>query len=375
MNSAHHDQSTDTLVIGGGVVGMAIAYGLARAGERVRVLDDGDDAPRAARGNFGLIWVQGKGLHNTDYARWAMQAAAAWPEFAQELRELTGIDVELSQIGGLHLTLSDDALEKRVAHLASIRNALGGLPTDYPFEVLDNAGVRNLEPAAGPQVAGATYCPLDGHVSPLRVLRALFAAFAARGGQYTGNVKVEKIDARPGEFRVEAGATTYTAGRLVLAAGLGNNTLAPLVGLKAPVAPQRGQIMVSERVQPFLRHPSLHVRQTGEGVLQIGDSKEDVGYDDGTTLHELARIAAQAARYYPILEQVNLVRTWGALRVMTPDGLPVYQQSASCPGAFVATCHSGVTLAGLHAGGLVDWMRGGTEPAAILGFKGERFDV
>ena len=63
------NREIDTLVIGGGVVGMSVAYGLARAGERVRVLDEGDDAFRAARGNFGLVWVHGKGVDNPAYAR------------------------------------------------------------------------------------------------------------------------------------------------------------------------------------------------------------------------------------------------------------------------------------------------------------------
>ena len=178
-----------------------------------------------------------------------------------------------------------------------------------------------------------------------------------------------------GRKRVRTGDTEHVAAKLVLAAGLGNRALAPLVGLEAPVAPVRGQILVTERVQPFLRHPSLHVRQTGEGVVQIGDSKEDVGLDDGTTLNQLAHIAERATRCFPLLGGVNIVRTWGALRVMSPDGLPIYQASTACPGAFVLTCHSGVTLASQHAGPLADWIRGGPEPSDIAGFKAERFHV
>ena len=79
---ATHDW--DLLVIGGGVVGTSIAYGLAKTGDRVVLLDEGDDAFRAARGNFGLVWVQGKGLGNPDYARWTLRAAAAWKAFGQE---------------------------------------------------------------------------------------------------------------------------------------------------------------------------------------------------------------------------------------------------------------------------------------------------
>jgi len=362
----------DALVLGGGAVGMAIAYGLAKAGERVRLLDEGDDAFRAARGNFGLVWVQGKGLGNPAYARWTMAAAQRWPAFAQELGELTGVDIELSQIGGLTMCLDEHALAERAADLESLRQSLGG---HYPYEVLDRHGVREISPLVGPDVVGALFCPLDGHVNPLRLLRSLVQGFESRGGELLAGMHVDRIETRAGTFRVLAGGTEHVAGRLVLAAGLGNRELAPMVGLKAPVKPNRGQILVTERVQPFLRHPSMHVRQTGEGVVQIGDSKEDVGFDDGTTLEQLARIAHRATRCFPLLANVNVVRTWGALRVMSPDGFPIYQASRDCPGAFVVTCHSGITLAAIHAGLLVDWLRGGPEPSDIKLFKAERFDV
>ena len=362
----------DTLVIGGGVVGMALAYGLARAGERVRVLDEGDDAYRAARGNFGLVWVQGKGLGCPDYARWTIAAAAAWPGFEQDLAERSGVDVELSQIGGLTLCLSDDELADRVAALNALRQQLGG---DYPFDVLDGAGVRALLPCVGADVVGAVRCPLDGHLNPLRLLRALVQGHAALGGELLAGAHVDHIEPRGGQFHVAAGGQLHVAAKLVLAAGLGNRALAPLVGLRAPVRPNRGQVLVTERLQPFLRYPTMQLRQTDEGVVQIGDSQEDVGLDDGTTLPELSRIAARALRCFPLLSNVNIVRSWGALRVMSADGLPIYQASTSCPGAFVVTCHSGITLAAQHAGALAHWVRGGSEPALISGFKSERFDV
>jgi hypothetical protein len=188
-------------------------------------------------------------------------------------------------------------------------------------------------------------------------------------------VRCEQIVHRADRFHVQAGGQEYVAGKLVLAAGLGNRTLGPMVGLHAPVAPNRGQVLVTERMQPFLRHPSGHVRQTGEGVVQIGDSKEDVGFDDRTSIDQLAHIANRARKYFPLLDEANVVRTWGALRVMTPDGFPIYEESRQCPGAFLVTCHSGITLAAMHAGPLADWIRGAAEPAAISTFKAERFHV
>jgi glycine/D-amino acid oxidase-like deaminating enzyme len=362
----------DTLVLGGGVVGTAVAYGLATSGERVRLLDEGDDAFRAARGNFGLVWVQGKGLENLDYARWSVTAAKRWPGFAQELRALTGIDVGLSQIGGLMMCLDDADLAARAARVESVKQSIG---VEYPYAVLSPSDLREISPGVGPDVVGAVFGPLDGHVNPLRLLRALVSGFQLRGGEMVAGVHVDRIEHRAGVFHVRAGGAEHVAGRVVLAAGLGNRDLAPMVGLKAPVRPNRGQILVSERVQPFLRHPSMYVRQTDEGVVQIGDSQEDVGFDDGTTLEKLAGIAQRAVRCFPNLAGVNVVRTWGALRVLTPDGFPIYQASSNCPGAFVVTCHSGITLAPMHAGSLVSWMRGGKEPSDIRTFKSERFDV
>lgn len=363
---------SDVLVVGGGIVGASLAYGLAKLGLSVRLLDEGDVAFRAARGNFGLVWVQGKGLGVPLYARWTLRAATAWPALARTLLEETGVDVQLEQRGGLYMCLDEVELESRRAMLAALRDSIGG---DYPFEVLDHAATAELCPEIGREVVGATLGPLDGHTSPLRLLRALLDGFSRRGGAVASGHKVKHIARRDGLFDVITEAGRFGAPRIVLSAGLGNRELAPMVGLAAPVLPNRGEILVCERVQPFLRYPTLHVRQTGEGSLQIGDSKEDVGFDDGTSRLELARIAQRAVRIFPLLGGVNVVRAWGALRVMTADGLPIYEASTEAPGAFVVTCHSGITLAAAHAGALSRWIAGGERPPETTPFTAARFDV
>ncbi|RRJ82870.1 NAD(P)/FAD-dependent oxidoreductase [Aestuariirhabdus litorea] len=364
----------DVSVIGGGLVGLAVALGLQDHGRQVAVIDEGDIALRASRGNFGLVWVQGKGDSCPDYARLTRQSARQWRRFADGLTDATGIDIQLSQVGGLYICLTEEELQQRQQMLSSMRDALGG---DYPFEVLDHSALKARVREIGPTVAGATWGPEDGHVNPLFLLRAMVERFLKRGGQLLTCGPVSRITPVNGGFEVLAGDHRIGCSKVVLAAGLGNKALAPQVGLFAPLEPNRGQVLIAERVRHFLDYPTGHVRQTAEGTIQCGDSKEDVGFDCGTTTDVLAAIAARAVRMFPLLAQVRLVRSWGALRVMTPDGYPIYQQSEQYPGAYLVTCHSGVTLAAAHAGPIATWIENGQQPDefSLETFHGQRFSV
>lgn len=364
----------DVAIVGSGATGLAIGLGLRRLGLDVAILDRGESGPRASNANFGLVWVQGKGPQNPVYSRWSRAAARAWPGFAAELKDETGIDVDLRQGGGLFLCLSEADLEARIATFSRMRERLDG---DYPFTVLDRAALAARIPAIGPEVVGATFCPEDGHVNPLKMCLALQRAFLRLGGRLYSDRPVETVAPLDGGgFRLSGGDRVLEAGIVVLAAGLGCRDLAPMVGLAAPVTPQRGQVLITERVRPFLDLPTAQVRQTAEGSVQIGDTKENVGLDTGTTLSAMAAMARRAVRLFPALSGVRVVRAWGGLRILTPDVAPIYAQSDSCPGAFVATCHSAITLGPLHAGAVARWIARGTEPFAHFEvFHGKRFEI
>jgi len=370
MTTRGLSSAPDVIVIGGGLVGSAVAYGIAREGARVLIIDEGDDAFGASVGNFGLVWVQGKGLGQPRYAEWTRSSAALWPSFADALREETGVDAQLLQPGGFELCFSDEELKEREEQLSKLAEQCGGA---YPFEMLDASDLRARIPEIGSAVAGASYSPMDGHVNPLKLLLALRKALSNRGANVVGNERVKRIDTQAGGFVVHGQRQQWSAGRVVLAAGLDNRNLAPCVGLQAPVVPIRGQVLVSERVAPFLHYPTVTVRQTDEGTVQLGDSLEDVGFDNGVTTDVLSEIAARGVKAFPLLRSVRLVRAWGALRVMTPDGFPIYQQSSTCPGAFNVSCHSGVTLAAAHALRLAGWLSGGEMVPGLGAFSADRF--
>ena len=368
-----NDEKFDAIVVGGGLVGAAIAWGLRREGLATVLLDEGDIAFRASRGNFGLVWVQSKGLGAPWYQRWTRGSAEEWPALAAELAAKTGFDVGLQQPGGIHLCLSDNELAARAERMERMRVEAGNYPYDY--RMLDAAEVREMLPGVGPRVAGASFTPYDGHASPLNLLHALHKAFSDSGGIYVPNAKVTEGRAAPYDFAIEAGGRRFVAPKLVLAAGLGNAELAPRFGLHAPVRPQRGQVLVTERTAEKLPMPTTTIRQTREGSIMMGDSQEEVGFDLRQKPAVMAQIAERAVLCFPWIAQLNIVRAWSALRIMPPDGVPIYDQSERFPGAFTANCHSGVTLAGAHSRLLAPMIARGALDPSLDRFSAARFDV
>jgi glycine/D-amino acid oxidase-like deaminating enzyme len=363
----------DVAVVGGGLLGSAIAWGLGRLGKTVAVLDEGDIAKRASRANFALVWVQSKGLGMPAYTGWTVRASEAWGRLAAELQAQTGLDVCLQQNGGFHLTLGDDEFEQRVELVKRMHNQVGA--ADYKMEMLPASEVRKMLPLIGPEVSGGSFCPLDGHVNSLRTFRAFHTGLKSFGIDYFPERAVSAIAHEGGEFRLTTPKGELSASKIVLAAGNANQTLAPMVGLSAPMGPTRGQIVVTERTMPFLPHPLTTIRQTDEGTVMIGDSKEDE-FDDRALKHSISAVMAdRAQRMFPHLARLNVVRSWAGIRVMPQDGFPIYDQSESHPGAFVACCHSGVTLAPNHAFEIAPMVAAGAlDPELVGAFSARRFE-
>lgn len=361
----------DVAVVGGGLVGSAVAWGLGRAGARVVVLDEGDDAIRASRGNFGLVWVQGKGDGMPEYAAWTRNSATCWPDLAATIADEEGVDVGLRQPGGIEPFLDEAERDAAELEIRRMHNQPGVGANDA--RILDADEVRELEPALGPEVIGGAFCPHDGHVSPLLLLRGLHAGLARRGVDYRLDHRVERLARSGSGYSVETARGTVHAGRVVLAAGLGNGRLGPMVGLDVPTAPDRGHILVTERLAPLLSHPMTRLRQTEEGTVMIGASSDRVGFDTGLNFATVARLAARARRVLPAIGRARIVRSWAALRIMSPDGFPIYAESATCPGAFVVTCHSGVTLAAAHALDLAPALLAEGFNETFAAFSPERF--
>ena len=361
------------MVIGGGVVGAAIAWGLARGGAQPLVLDEDDLAPRASRANNALVWVQAKGAGHPHYALWTLDSARRWPRFAAELQEDTGIDVGLRQPGGYSFYLNRTEQEDDLRALEAIDRETGGRSARY--QVLTAQETRARFPDLGPAVLGSVFCAADGHVNALRLLHALHAAMAARGCQYRAGRPVRTLEPGPGGFRIAGDWGEVRAERVVLAAGLGNERLAPMAGLASPLKRSKGQVLVTEKCAPFFPYASTLILQSDDGGVLIGSSQEPRTDHLRTSPSINTVLAQRAVLAFPRLGQLNVVRTWAGFRVKTLDGIPIYDQSAAAPGAFIATCHSGITLAANHGLELAPRILAGSLGPELDPYSARRFCV
>jgi hydrogen cyanide synthase HcnC len=245
----------------------------------------------------------------------------------------------------------------------------------FEYRMLGHRELADMLPGLGASVVGGSFTAYDGHANSLNLLHALHEGFVEQGGRYFPNTTITDAKAAPREFRVAIGNDEIGAPKLVLAAGLGNAALAPLFGLNAPVRPQKGQVLVTERARRVLPMPTTTICQTVEGGIMLGDSQEDVGFDTSQSPAVMQMITSRAVLSFPRLRELQIVRAWAALRMMPPDGLPIYDRSERLPGAFTANCHGGVTLAGAHANLFAAMVASGALDLPLDPFSARRFDV
>jgi glycine/D-amino acid oxidase-like deaminating enzyme len=368
-------QHYDVAVIGAGMVGAAVACGLVWRGAKVVALDGGDGDFRASRANFGLVWLQGKGLGLPAYQRLTGRSVEAWSDLATRLGETSGIDVHFQRRGSLVFCLGETELEARRTRLSRLQAELGGDEPD--FQIMSRRDLEQFLPGVrlGERVSGASLRPRDGHVNPLRLLAGLQRSFTLSGGTLRCGQPVSRLQPSGDGFIVEAGDERFAAARLVVSAGIASGDLSAPLGLTTPVRPQRGQLLVTERLAPMLPMAASGLRQTTDGTFMIGLTNEEVGPDTSVTVKAATSMSRRAVAILPDLARATVVRHWAGLRVMTPDGFPIYAQSEQHPGAFVVTCHSGVALAAAHAGEVAAGIVAGKLPAELSPFHNGRFDV
>ena len=263
--------SFDVVIVGGGVTGAAVGYGLAKRGVKTCLVDAVPTFSRASRANIGLIWCQSKALGCPQFVRWGFASSRAYGKLAAELKELSGIDTGYAPTGGIIPCLGEAELEARAQFIEKLRAETED--GTYPASVLSRKELEGMLPKVpfGPEVSGGIWSDMDGYVDPLHLMFAFRKSFVRLGGTLFAGERVSEVKPSGKGYTVVCGGRTLECGKAVLAAGLGVRKLAAQLGTDIPVFPNKSQVMLLERIPAdVLPIPLLGIARTFGGTVMIG---------------------------------------------------------------------------------------------------------
>lgn len=332
--------SAEVVVIGGGAIGAAVAFYLAKAGRRVTLVERAGLGREASGANVGLVTLfSAYSFDEPDPGPLFALTRASMEAYAS-LGEETGIDIEYERCGGV-------VFGDREERLAPIRRAYEGYRKHgVPVEWLDPDGVRACEPAFyADTILGGVFCPLNGQVNPLMVTRALARGATRLGATILCQTSVHGITCRKGRVQaVQTSAGEIPCEFVVNAAGAWAADIGAMVGVRVPVFPARGQILLTEAVPRFIHRvvsgaePSA--RQTRRGNVIVGSTVENAGFDKSVTTETVHHFARDVLPYFPWLRGLTVLRTWAGLRPATPDSKPIIGLLDEPRGFCLAAGHS-----------------------------------
>jgi len=372
-------KGSDVVVVGGGLVGCAIAREAALRGARVCLLERAAPAAEASWAAAGMLAPLSESERPGPFFRLSRESLALFPRFVAALQEETGLDACFRRSGKLLVALSGEesaALDQRRAWLAA-----EGLPN----RMLDGPELRSLEPLVAGEAEAALLLEGDALVDNRALGRAAWGAAAAAGVRMLTGQAVSGVHIRKG--RVAGlhlrGGGRLEAARVVLSAGAWSGQLSGLPR-PLPVFPVRGQMIAiagwsggeagGEHLVSGAGVYLVPRSAGGERRMWVGATMEHVGFEKRTTTAGRTCLHEGALRLMPGLEGAPVVEHWAGLRPATPDGLPILGADPEADGLLYATGHfrNGILLTPVTARITADLLEGGS-PAGLEAFHVSRF--
>jgi len=344
----------DVVIVGGGVIGCAIAHALVAEGASVTVLERAHVGSESSGAAAGILAPR---VHATFEGMFdlALASHAKFPPLVDSLRAETGIEVEYVRSGVLDLA-HDESREVLLRDKVQWLRQAG-----HDVDWLGRDDVLRTEPTLDPSIRGAFYDADAYHIHPLRFTQALAQAAARRGARFELGVEGVGLDhegARATRLRTPTG--DVPAGHIVLAPGAWASVCGDWLGVPIAVFPAKGQILTVSAVPTPIRTvifgADAYLLPRVDGTIVVGATVERAGFDKGLTARAIGWLLTVIPSLCPALADARIERAWAGLRPGSPDDLPIIGPAPGWDNVTIATGHfrNGIILAPITASFVAD---------------------
>lgn len=362
--------TSDVAIIGGGVIGLTLAWRLAQGGARVTVLDAGRTRlpGQASWAAAGMLAPLAESRQQTPFVDLGLDSLRRYPSFVEELQAETGISTGIAGPGMLRVAQTETQ-EEQLCAAYSWQKRLG-----MALEWLPEKEARKREPSLSMETRAAVYSPRERHIVPRTLLLALRAACRSRDVRVLRGAHVVGLNTHGARITsVSLGMRFVAFGTLVVAGGAWTGELGRALGLTLPITPVRGQAIALAADQVFSLSHTIYgaegyvvPRQSGQIV--IGATEENVGFAAGTTREGQTWLREMGARLAPSLAGLKRTEGWAGLRPVMADGLPAIGAAPGWDNVYFAAGHgrNGILLAPATADLMADCLLNNTPPPAAF---------
>ncbi len=368
--------TADVIIVGGGIIGSAIAYYLAKKGTSVIVLESSDHIGNGGSSrNGGGVRQSGRDPRELPLVMYGIQNL--WPGLSEELE----VDCEYHQDGNLRLGKT----EKHREILEGLTERAVNVGLDV--RMIDGDEVRKINPYLSDEVTCASWCPTDGHANPLTTTLGYYKMARKLGVRFITGEKVTELKKVRGRLRkVITENNGYEADTVVVAAGYDSRKLVETVGIDIPMSKAMIECLVTE-AEPHMFDQMLgtaeadfYGHQTKHGSFVFGGTSgfEAVNKDNGTPICNSRTASCECRgimKYFPALADAKIVRTWSGWVDQVKDGVPVLGNVSEVPGLVLAAgfCGHGFGIAPGAAYNLAELITTGTSPVDLHELRYDRF--
>lgn len=332
----------DVVIIGAGIIGCSTAYYLAKLGKSVIVLEGSDTIGHGGSSrNGGGVRQSGRDPRELPLVMYGIKNI--WPTLSEEL----GVDCEYHQDGNLRLGKT----EKHMQILQGLTDR--AIACGLDVRMIDGEEVRRINPYLSDEVIGASWCPTDGHANPMTTTLGYYKAARALGVKFYTDEKVVKLQKVKGVLKqVITEESVYEGDTIMVAAGYESREILRTVGIDIPMRKIRLETLVTEAEQYMFdqmlgtAEADFYGHQTKQGAFVFGGSsgQEDFHDEEGNAPSgsmTASCICRGIMKYFPMLENTKIVRTWGGYMDDCVDHVPALGFVSEVPGLVVACAFSG----------------------------------